>query len=214
MLRRSIGVNSTLLGIFALVTAGVVATTQQLTHDRIAEAKQRAAQAALYEIVPQERHDNDLLKDVTPVQQTHAPLLGLTGNKATQRQIHLARRDSQPIAAILPSVAPDGYSGAIEMIVGVNADGRIAGVRVTGHNETPGLGDKIDLRKANWILSFDGHTLQSLRNGDYAASSAPGKGFDQLTGATITRKAVTRQVEKTLEYFEAAQPLDAVADND
>jgi electron transport complex protein RnfG len=214
MLRRSIGFNSILLGVFALVTAGVVATTQQVTHDRIAEAKQRAAQAALYEIVPRERHDNDLLSDVAPVPLTHAPLLGLNANEAGQRQIHIARRDSQPVAAIVPSVAPDGYSGGIEMIIGVDADGRIAGVRVTSHNETPGLGDKIDLRKSNWILSFDGHTLESLRNGEHAAASAPGKGFDQLTGATITRKAVTRQVERTLEFFEAARPLEQAGVDD
>jgi electron transport complex protein RnfG len=211
MLRRSIGFNSVLLGVFALVAAGVVATTQQLTRQPIAEAKERAAQAALYEIVPQERHDNDLLKDVIPVPGAHAALLGL--NEQTAQQIHLARRGSQPVAAILPSVAPDGYSGPIEMIIGVEADGRIAGVRVTSHNETPGLGDKIDLRKGNWILSFDGHTLESLRNGKYAEASAPGNGFDQLTGATITRKAVTRQVEQTLEFFEAARPLTA-ADTD
>ncbi|MCW8194343.1 electron transport complex subunit RsxG [Proteobacteria bacterium 005FR1] len=205
MLRQSIGFNSTLLGIFALITAGVVAVTQQLTREPIAEAKERAAQAALYEIIPRERHDNDLLNDVMPLAEDHAHLLG---KDAQRGQIHVARSGSEPVAAILPSVAPDGYSGPIEMIVGVDADGRIAGVRVTSHNETPGLGDKIDLRKGNWILSFDGHDLESMRNGGHAASSAPGKGFDQLTGATITRKAVTRQVERTLEYFETARPLE------
>lgn len=205
ILRRSVGFNSILLGLFALVTAGVVATTQQLTKDKIRDSKLRAAQAALYEIIPRDRHDNDLLLDTRPVPPEYEDLMGLAGQPDQQKQIHIARRDGEAFAAIIPTVAPDGYGGPIEMILGVNSDGSIAGLRVTSHNETPGLGDYIDVKKGNWALSLNGKTLDTLSDGSRPISDP---GFDQLTGATITRKAVLGQVRRTLEFFETAKPLN------
>jgi Na+-translocating ferredoxin:NAD+ oxidoreductase subunit G len=200
MLRRSIGFNGLLLGLFALVTAGVVATTQQMTKGRIAEAELRAAQAALYEIIPRDVHDNDLLLDTQPIPDNFENLLGLSGRDVDKQLIHVARKDGEAFAVIVPTVAPDGYSGPIEMLLGIDGDGTILGVRVTRHNETPGLGDRIEVKKSNWILSFDGKILDS--------SLSDQSGFDQLTGATITRKAVTRQVERALAFFEKTKPLE------
>lgn len=204
MLHRSIGFNSILLGLFALITAGVVATTQQMTKERISEAELRAAQAALYEIIPPEQHDNDLITDTKTAPAEFAAMLGLGKEALEQKQIHIARKNDEAFAAIIPTVAPDGYSGPIEMIMGVRKNGSIIGVRVTRHNETPGLGDAIEVKKSNWILSFDGKTIASPF--DERASRQDSE-FDQLTGATITRKAVTRQVKRTLEFFDTAKPL-------
>lgn len=206
MLSRSIGFNGILLGLFAMVTAGVVATTQQLTKDRIAEAELRAAQAALHEIVPRDQLDNDLFLDTTPVPADYEAVLGLSKKPLDQKQIHIARNDGEAFAAIIPTVAPDGYSGPIEMIMGISKDGKIVGVRVTRHNETPGLGDAIEVKKSNWILSFNGETNASPFS--EKQSSKQDNEFDQLTGATITRKAVTRQVQKTLSFFDAVKPLE------
>ncbi|MEX1033510.1 MAG: electron transport complex subunit RsxG [Cellvibrionaceae bacterium] len=213
-MRSSIRSNSILLGLFALVTAGVVATTQQATKDRIVESKLRAAQAALYEIIPPERHDNDLFLDTTPIPADFEEFLGLRGKALDQKQIHIARKEGEAFAAIIPTVALDGYSGPIEMIMGINADGTIAGIRVTSHKETPGLGDYIEVRKSNWILSFDGKTISSPFNEQQRVtrSSKQEGEFDQLTGATITRKAVIRQVKKTLSFFDIVKPLDGNTD--
>ncbi|GAB1256664.1 electron transport complex subunit RsxG [Aurantivibrio plasticivorans] len=209
MLKNSIGFNSVLLAIFAFVTAGVVAVTYQSTKDRISDAKLRAAQAALFEIIPKEDHDNDLFSDTVPIPEDYREFMGLTASEDLDKQMHIARRQGEPFAAIIPTVAPDGYSGPIKMIIGVYKDGSIAGVRVTDHNETPGLGDYVDVRKSNWVLSFNGKTLGSRFDEKTNIKHPDGseEEFDQLTGATITRTAVTRQIKKTLSFFNIADPL-------
>ena len=193
----SIGKNSLLLGAFALVTAGVLAGTYQATREQIAEAERQAAAAALLEIIPRDQHDNDLLSDTLPVPQDALDTLGLRQSEA----IHLARRDGRVEAVIVPAIAPDGYSGAIRMIVGVQRDGQIAGVRVLTHNETPGLGDKVDLKKSDWILGFRGRSLGNPSVEDWRVKK-DGGAFDQFTGATITPRAVVNQVRRVLEFVD------------
>lgn len=200
MVLKSVRFNSIALAIFALVTALVLAVTNDLTYERIAQSEREAAERALLEIIPLERHDNDLLMDVQPVPEQYWAMLGLKkgGN------IHIARDKGQPVAAIIPAVTPDGYSGSIAMIIGINFDGTIAGVRVVEHRETPGLGDKIDLKKSNWILSFNGKSLENPQRENWKVKKEGGE-FDQFTGATITPRAVVSQVLKSLQYFEHDQ---------
>ncbi|UZJ44741.1 electron transport complex subunit RsxG [Marinimicrobium sp. C6131] len=193
----SIGKNSLLLGAFALVTAGVLAGTYQATRDQIADAERQAAAAALLEIIPEDQHDNDLLTDTLAVPEEALDTLGLRQPEA----IHLARQNGQVEAVIIPAVAPDGYSGNIRMIVGVHRDGRIAGVRVLTHNETPGLGDKVDLKKSDWILGFHGRSLGNPAAEDWRVKK-DGGAFDQFTGATITPRAVVHQVRRVLEFVD------------
>ena len=196
MIFKSMGKNSLLLSVFALVTAVILASTDHLTEDRIAESERLAAQKALFEIIPLERHNNDLLLDTQPIPEQYWQPLGLSSGG----DIHIARLDGQPVAAIIPSITPKGYSGDIAMIVGVNFDGTIAGVRVVEHKETPGLGDKVDLRKSDWILSFNGKSLSNPEPSAWNVKKEKGD-FDQFTGATITPRAVIHQIAKTLEYF-------------
>lgn len=197
MIFKSMGNNSLLLALFALVTALVLASTDRLTEDRIAESERLAAQKALFEIVPLERHNNDLLLDLQPIPEKYWLSLGLDNGG----DVHIARLNDQPVAAIVPSITTDGYSGDIAMIVGINFDGTVAGVRVVEHKETPGLGDKIELRKSDWILSFNGRSLNNPEQSKWNVKKDRGE-FDQFTGATITPRAVIHQIAKTLEYFE------------
>lgn len=194
----SIGKNSLLLGAFALVTAGVLAGTYQLTREQIASSERAAAQQALLEIIPRERHDNDLLADTLPVPDESLNQLGLDG----PADIHIARQADEIQAIIVPAVAPDGYSGDIRMIVGVNRDGTIAGMRVLTHRETPGLGDKVELKKSDWVLSFNGKSLENPEPDQWQVKKDGGH-FDQFTGATITPRAVVNQVRKVLMFVEA-----------
>lgn len=196
MLGRSISKNSLILGAFAAATAALIALTFDSTHAKIAAAEKRAAQRALFEIVPPSRHDNDLLNDTVTLSSAQAAELGLAG----EAQIHLARQNGELVAFIVPAVAADGYSGAIKIIVGVNADGSVAGVRVLSHKETPGLGDKVELAKSNWILSFDGKSLQNPAPDNWQVKKDGGE-FDQFTGATITPRAVVGQVKTVLQYI-------------
>ncbi|MBS3802940.1 MAG: electron transport complex subunit RsxG [Oleiphilaceae bacterium] len=183
------------LGLFAIITAGTIAVTQAVTEERIEQQIRKAEAAALFEIIPESRHDNDLLSDTVSLEPD--PLLGT--RQATRGWI--ARQDGEPVGVILPVIARNGYSGDIDLLVGIDADGQILGVRVIQHRETPGLGDKIELRKSDWIRSFDGKSLDNPKPGRWAVAK-DGGAFDQFTGATITPRAVVEAVKQALIFFE------------
>ncbi len=188
--RGSIG-----LGIFAIITAGLIAFTQITTAERIAKAEKQARTKALLEIVPRSAHDNDMLESTIHIDPS--PLLGTD----EESEAFLATKDGKPVAVILPVVAPDGYTGAIQGIVGIRPDGSIQGVRVTAHKETPGLGDKVEIRKSSWIEGFNGHSLSQPEESRWKVKKDGGS-FDQMTGATITPRAIVKSVKNALIYFE------------
>jgi electron transport complex protein RnfG len=194
---RSITRNSTLLALFAVATALLLTGTYLLTRDRIAEEIRRAEEKALLEIVPRERHDNSMLDETLPVG-PETPGLGLREEK----RIYLARRGGSVVAAIIPVTAPDGYTGDIDLIVGVNADGTVAGVRALAHRETPGLGDKVDIKKSDWVLGFNGKSLENPPPSGWAVKKDRGV-FDQFTGATITPRAVVAATLRALQYADS-----------
>ncbi|WP_461515908.1 electron transport complex subunit RsxG [Porticoccus sp.] len=196
-LGKSIGFNSVVLGIFALITAAVLASTYLGTKDRIAAAQREVAKRALLEIVPLDRHTNDLLLDTVPIPANYWHTLGIDDDGG---EVNIARQGDEPVAVIIPAVAPDGYNGDIRLIIGINIDGSLAGVRVVSHHETPGLGDKVDLKKSNWIAGFNGKSLTNPAPELWKVKKDKGT-FDQFTGATITPRAVVQQVYKTLKYY-------------
>jgi electron transport complex protein RnfG len=195
MLGQSITRNSALLALFAVVTTLLIAGTYLQTRDRIALEERKAEEKALLEIVPRSRHDNSMLDDTIPLA---AGTLGLRKDK----RIYIARQQGVVVAAIIPATAPDGYSGEIDLIVGVNADGTIAGVRALRHKETPGLGDKVDLKKSDWILGFNGRSLRNPQLPGWAVKKDKGV-YDQFTGATITPRAVVSATLRALQYAQA-----------
>jgi electron transport complex protein RnfG len=202
MLGASISKNSILLGLFALVTAGLLGVTNVATRERIIEAERQASERALYELVPAERVDNDLLQDTLTAPADMLAPLGLT----KPEPIYRARNNGKVVAVIVPAVAPDGYSGAIRLLVGVNRDGTVAGARALAHKETPGLGDKIDTNKSDWILRFNGRSLTDPAPAQWAVKK-DGGAFDQFTGATITPRAITGQIKRVLQQVQAKHDL-------
>jgi electron transport complex protein RnfG len=118
------------------------------------------------------------------------------------KQVYLAKLNDAVVAAIIPVTAADGYSGEIDLIVGINADGSIAGVRTLSHKETPGLGDKVDLKKSDWVLSFNGKSLTNPSVEKWAVKKDKGD-FDQFTGATITPRAVVGATLRALQYAQS-----------
>jgi electron transport complex protein RnfG len=106
------------------------------------------------------------------------------------------------VAALFAVTARDGYSGAIRLLIGIRADGTITGVHTLSHRETPGLGDGIDRAKSNWIEQFEGRSLADPAAGGWQISRDGGE-FDQLTGASVTSRAVVKAVRQTLEYFDS-----------
>ena len=191
---RSVLRNSLILGLFAIFTVGLIAVIQQSTEQRIIAEQQRMQMRALNEILPDNQHDNDLLNDSFTVDDRKH--LGLPGPATAWR----GRNGGEVSAVILPVVTMDGYSGRIDLLVGIHANGELAGVRVVNHRETPGLGDKLELAKADWIISFNGKSLTMPAPKGWAVRKDGGD-FDQFTGATITPRAVVQAVHKALIYF-------------
>lgn len=183
-----------LLGAFAIAGTGLVALTHDATAERIAANEREALLNSLHQLVPPKRHDNDMFEDVTHV--VAPDRLGT----AEPVPVYRARKDGRPVAAVLAPVAPEGYGGKIRLLVAVNVDGTLAGVRVLRHHETPGLGDKIEAERSDWILQFEGLSLGNPKPSNWAVKKDGGR-FDQFTGATITPRAVVDAVYRTLTYF-------------
>ncbi len=183
------------LGGIALAAVALLAFTERATRARIAEARAAAEQRALTIVLPAGRYDNAPLADRIEVE---APRwLG----SDRPLQVWRARLAGQPAALVFEAEAADGYAGSIRLRIGVEADGRISGVRVTEHRETPGLGDAIEAGRSDWITRFDGRAL-----GDPAADAwkvrRDGGAFDQFAGATLTPRAVVGAVRRALQYAE------------
>ena len=188
--------NALNLGLFALLTVGLVSLTWLATKDRIADQVRASEERALHEVLPENRFDNSLLDTTIPLPDTQ--LLGPVGENARG---WVAFQNGEPSAVILPVVAPDGYNGRIQLLVSIDSKGVLTGVRAVSHKETPGLGDGIDTRVSDWILAFTGKSLLNPEHRGWAVKKDGGN-FDQFTGATITPRAVTGAVRRSLDYFE------------
>ncbi len=196
-LTRSIRNNALALALFALATVGLISATYVGTRARIAASERLFAERALLEILPAAEHDNNLLDTAIRIP-ADLDALGLSKDGTA----YVGFKQGKPHAVILPVNAPDGYNGRIQLLVGLFADGRISGVRVIGHRETPGLGDKIDVKVTDWIYGFNGKSLDNTAPASWAVKKDGGQ-FDQFTGATITPRAVVKAVHKALYYFQA-----------
>lgn len=184
------------LGLIALVGAALLAGVYELTRERIAFEERRTIRRQLDELVRGLDYDNLPHADRITVRDDMAFPGG-------QRVVaYRLRRSDEPQGVILRFAAPDGYNGWIDLLMGIDRTGRITGVRVTGHNETPGLGDAIESAKSDWAEDFTGRSLGDPPVPRWTVRKDGGY-FDQFTGATITPRAVVHAVRRALTYFEA-----------
>lgn len=185
-----------ILAAFAIGSTTLVVLTEKNTHDKIIENERQTLLKAINAVVATDRYNNEILTDTLSI--TKNAQLGTTENSTVYR----ARMNGNPEAVVLTAIAPNGYNGKIKLLVGIAHTGSLTGVRVISHKETPGLGDKIDVKKADWILSFNGLSL-SRPNTEKWKVKKDGGDFDQFTGATITPRAVVTAVKNALLYFES-----------
>lgn len=177
---------------FALLGTVALAFVYGLTLPQV-EANERASTLQqLNVLVDSQTYDNDLLasKQILPAADF---------GSAEDVTVYRASKQGLPVAALFIVSAPDGYSGKIRLAVGIHADQTLAGVRVLAHKETPGLGDKIEADRHDWILGFAGKSLQNPTNTGWAVRKDGGE-FDQFTGATITPRAVINATKRTLDW--------------
>ncbi len=183
-----------LLALFAVIGTGLVAYTNDITKEKIAYNEIQSLLKKLHAIITPDEHDNKLFLDV--IQVTSESLLGTKNAVSAYR----ARKNGAPIGVILTPIVPNGYNGEIKLLVGIYYDGSLAGVRVLSHRETPGLGDRIEEKRSDWILNFRTHSLQNPATKRWRVKRDGGV-FDQFTGATITPRAVVKGIKNALLYY-------------
>lgn len=190
--------NGLTLTIYALIVTGLIALTHLATKDTIAQQERIKLLSILHAIVDEQSYSNEMHTDCAVI--SNPDLLG--DNKA--HRVYRARNGNKPVAAAIETIAPDGYNGKIKIVVGITVEGTVTGVRVLEHKETPGLGDKIDLRISDWILSFNGLFLNDENQSRWAVKKDGGQ-FDQFTGATITPRAVVKATKQAVTFFQQNQ---------
>lgn len=203
---RAISKNALALGAAAVLCVAILSLVNQQTAPRINEQRLASKMAILSDVLPGVEISQALLHDCLLV--TDQTLLG----RPTPQVLYRWRKDGELAAYIIETTAPDGYSGNIDVIVALTPDGTILGSRVLEHQETPGLGDKIEVRRSPWILSFSGKTVTDDNAGRWAVRKDGGE-FDQFTGATITPRAVINAVRNAALYVQQHAELATMAAN-
>lgn len=178
-----------LLGLFSLLTALILTLVDQSTRGPIADRGAEDLAASLAQVIPDELHDNDL---------TAGPLV-IEDPETGPLTVYRAEKDGA-VTGVVFTMVGYGYSGRIEVLLGVDRDGRVLGARVLSHAETPGLGDKIETSKSDWILKFTGLSLGNPAPEAWKVKRDGGQ-FDQFSGATITPRAVVGAIRRGLEFY-------------
>ncbi len=185
--------NALLLAAFATACTLIVALTYLLTAPVIEQQKQQNVLNTITQVLDETKFDNNPLFNCTLVSDP-----ALTGQETTI-PVYRATLNGDPYAIAFQTQTQKGYNGRIEMMVAIDKQGRIQGVRTLSHQETPGLGDKIELQKSDWILDFNGKSVASEDDARWTVKKDGGQ-FDQFTGATITPRAYVNQLRTSVHY--------------
>ena len=180
--------------IFGIIFSTILEFVHNKTNPIILKSEAEAKERLLLQVISKDLYNNDLINsfiDIKPNQR----LKNMEMIKG-----YIARNNNEVTAVILETRAPDGYSGEIKILVGIDKNGNILGTRVITHQETPGLGDYIDIAKSNWINIFTFSSLENTSQSEWAVKKDQGK-FDYISGATITARAVTKAINEALNYF-------------
>ncbi|MGC2164557.1 MAG: electron transport complex subunit RsxG [Gallionella sp.] len=180
---------------FATVGTALLALTYNLTRDTIARSEENEKLKLVRQIVPVSAYDNDIMKDIV----TLGPDNGLGSDHDTIA--YRGRLKNAPSIAVFQATAPEGYAGNISFIIAIHYDGRIGGVRVVSHHETPGLGDYIEIAKNDWINGFNDLSLENRHDNGWKVKKDGGN-FDYMAGATVTPRAMIKAVHNALQYFQ------------
>ena len=178
-----------MLALFSLATAVLLAVANDSTSAPIAARHAEDLAASLEQVIPQDLHDNDLAAALRPIADAEAGTVA----------VHVAAK-AGTVTGLAYEMAEPGYSGLIRVLIGIAPDGTLLGVRVLSHTETPGLGDKIEVAKDDWILGFSGKSLSDPTPENWKVQRDGGV-FDQFSGATITPRAVVKAIHRGLTFF-------------
>lgn len=197
-LRPTLSYQTGVLAVFALAASILLGFADLATRDVIQQRLAEDLKASLEAVVPADLYDNNLLADTLALPSAEANL------GAAETVFYLAKKEGKVNAVCFKLIAPDGYAGPISLVMGVDKNGEILGVRVIAHVETPGLGDKIEISKSKWVLDFNGKSLDNLSVAQWAVKKDGGV-FDQFAGATITPRKVVQAIKRGLELYRTHQ---------
>ena len=184
------------LAVMAAICTLLVAATFQLTAERIEANEQAWLERSLEPALSGVFFEGSVTESKLEIRPPH----DLPGNDTAI--IYRVFADGAPVAALFAVTARDGYAGPIRILVGIGIDGAVTGVRIVEHRETPGLGDRIDQSRSDWVYQFDGRSLGDPVEARWGLD-VDGGDFDQLTGASVTPRAVIKAIRDTLHYFDA-----------
>jgi electron transport complex protein RnfG len=180
-----------ILGVFCLGFGILLALTDLVTASAIVDRAMEDRLNSLSQVIPANLHDNNPVKDA------------LTMKNAEGKEITVYRALKEgKVTGVAYEVQGSGYGGPIKVMMGLDIEGRILGARVTAHKETPGLGDKIDEKKGDWILRFTGLSLGNPPIEKWKVKKDGGQ-FDQFAGATITPRGVVGAIRGGMEFYAA-----------
>ena len=192
-------IHGVILGIFCLGFGLVLAITNSVTVDDIAARAMEDRQNSLSQVIPDSIHDNNVVADT----------ITMKNDRDKEITVYRATRDGK-VTGVAYEIFGSGYAGQIKLMLGVDASGKVLGVRVLAHKETPGLGDKIEVKKGDWILRFNDLSIGSPPVEKWKVKKDGGQ-FDQFAGATITPRGVVRAIREGLEFF-GAHKAEMLAD--
>lgn len=184
------------LATLAAICTVLVALTHRYTAPLIHANDQAFLERSLKPVLGGIEYENELTRSILTLAVPH----DLPGSEAAV--IYRIYADGVPAAALFVVSARDGFSGPIKLLIGVKIDGTVTAVRILQHKETPGLGDKIESSKSDWLQQFVSVSLTSPIEASWKVKRDGGE-FDQLTGASVTPRAVITAVKETLIYFAA-----------
>ena len=200
--------NGVTLAAIAAICTALVATTYHLTKDRIAANEQAFLEQKLAPVLSGITFEGSISESKRVIEAPH----DLPGRE--DALIYRVYSDGEPVAALFAVTAPDGYSGPIRILLGVDVNGVVTGLRILEHRETPGLGDKIEESKSDWVYQFNGKSLGDPNVEEWYIRRDGGE-FDQLSGASVTPRAVIKAVRETLLYFDAnREQVFSIDEND
>lgn len=188
--RKRISYQAILLGGFATLAAALLIVGNNATRDDIGRRHADDLLQSLAQVLPDALHDNNLLDSTVVVDDAQGKPL----------TVYRATKDHRPTGFAWITKG-QGYGGEIALILAVDPTGELLGVRVLSHSETPGLGDRIEAQKSQWILRFTGRSLQNTPESEWAVKKDGGR-FDQFSGATITPRGVVKAVHEGLLFFQ------------
>jgi electron transport complex protein RnfG len=196
---RSTVIPVVVLTLVCLISSLALALVNNLTKARVAEQKQQAELEAVEEALLRGhvKCDHDPNKDVIEISEWK-------DKDGKPRRIFLGKKNGKVVGAAFTS-SGEGYGGFITIMMGVDLAGKVIGIEILEHQETPGLGANIENPRIGFEDQFDGKSTEGSLEGKLlvvkVAEADENWEIEALTGATISPRGVVQAVNGGLEKF-------------